>query len=102
LAALSLEQKKKLLWGKKAAATAPARTNWGATEFSNDKDKDKFLKLMGAKKVENQGLVSGAADAPDILKQDKQQQVFNDLEKMYNQGLHFQLAQRGGGRGGLS
>lgn len=99
---MSVDQKKKLLWGNKAAgAAAPSKTNWGATEFSSDKDKEKFLKLMGAKKPQNQASV-GSSDAPEILKQDKQQQVFSDLEKMYNQSLQFQLGQRGGGRTGLS
>jgi hypothetical protein len=43
---LSIEDKKKLLWGDKKVAG----TNWNATEFGDSTEKDKFLRLMGAKK----------------------------------------------------
>ncbi len=49
---MTLEQKKKLLWGKKpdpeepAPSTAFGANRWDTAEFSNAGDKNKFIKLM--------------------------------------------------------
>ena len=51
-APMTLEQKKKLLWGKKpdpeepAPSTAFGANRWDTAEFSNAGDKSKFIKLM--------------------------------------------------------
>ena len=51
-APMSLQQKKKLLWGKKPDPEEPAPSvafganRWDTAEFSNAGDKDKFIKLM--------------------------------------------------------
>jgi len=39
-----------LLWGKKAKETPASSSSWTASHFDDPGRKDKFLKLMGAKK----------------------------------------------------
>lgn len=49
---MTLEQKKKLLWGKKPDPEEPASqetfgaNRWDTAEFDNAGDKNKFIKLM--------------------------------------------------------
>lgn len=51
-APMTLEQKKKLLWGKKADSEEPpaqaafGANRWDTVEFTNAEDKSKFIKLM--------------------------------------------------------
>ncbi len=51
-APMTVDQKKKLLWGKKSDPEEPApaaafgANRWDTAEFSNAGDKDKFIKLM--------------------------------------------------------
>lgn len=51
-APMTLEQKKKLLWGKKAdpeeppAQAAFGANRWDTVEFANAEDKSRFIKLM--------------------------------------------------------
>jgi hypothetical protein len=57
---------------------------------------DKFLKLTGVKKLEAVGELpsqSCTSQTPDIAK--KTQVVWSELEKQYQQGLHYNHEKKG-------
>jgi hypothetical protein len=82
---MSTDQKKKLLWGSKKAATTteePAH-RWDASVslFPDQERQEKFKKLMGVKgdvKVENNGVLQA---------EEKHKELQIDLEKQYTAGL---------------
>jgi len=136
-----IEAKRKMLWGNKSEvpiwfqnrtqivpwpllawkAQPSTRTDWNASEFESEDQKNKFLKLMGAKKPQNatKGSLatssssssppSSSSSAPpaetkdpaatkdnkselpstEILSRGKQNQVFSELEKQYNQSRSY-------------
>ncbi|CAK0736436.1 hypothetical protein CVIRNUC_000746 [Coccomyxa viridis] len=97
--AMTLEQKKKLLWGKKPDAEEPplqeafGANRWDTAEFSKAEDRSKFIKLMGAK-VDAESLKSHAApDRPpspttrEALTKDKQERYLQDVEQHFKTGL---------------
>ena len=54
---------------------------------------DKFLKLTGVKKLEAIATTSTEVNQPDMAK--KTEAVWSDLEKHYQQGLHYNLEKKG-------
>jgi predicted secreted protein len=54
---------------------------------------DKFLKLTGVKKLEATANVPAEVTQPDIAK--KTEAMWTDLEKQYQQGLHYNLEKKG-------
>lgn len=111
---LSVDQKKKLLWGGKKAETqvAPPQARygsnrWDAAEFQSEEDKQKFIKLMGVKGGEAplgpqpapgptpQGggafnpldAGGGESQAHVIMKRDEQERLLGQLEKDFQSGV---------------
>ena len=69
-APMTLEQKKKLLWGKKPVPEEPAPSTgfganrWDTAEFSNAGDRNKFIKLMVMAPVPSIPLIFRHATTP--------------------------------------
>jgi len=105
---LSLAQKKKLLWGNKktepeakeeapvynpiSATHSDPASVWVDSKFSDDKRKDKFLQLMGAKKRKTEEEYDPLkptsplrTDPPPVQStgDPNQDQLYNELEKQY-------------------
>ncbi|KAJ8663350.1 hypothetical protein O0I10_000589 [Lichtheimia ornata] len=85
--------------------------NWNKASFGGDQQqKDKFLRLLGAKKASNQpserqqtkksggGLYGSLKSAID---EDEKHRISNDLQKQFEDGLRFRKQQQMGRRGGL-
>lgn len=101
---MTVEQKKKMLWGDKKAAVATVAApvdakvgsnRWDAAEFQDKGTQDKFRKLMGVKDEVSQSGPDAAA--PSVMKLDQQQRLQNELEREFHEGLR----RRGGGTYGL-
>ncbi|KAK9860368.1 hypothetical protein WJX84_000308 [Apatococcus fuscideae] len=115
---MTADAKKKLLWGKKADASAgqPAPTyganSWHKAEFGSDMAKEKFQKMMGvrppAPTVPQEHETQSAAmfedqEDPDsraraALSKDKQQEMLDNMEQEYARGVRRNFA-RGVGLG---
>jgi len=87
--------KKKLLWGKKTDKTFE-QTKWSGVEFEDPEKRDKFLQLMGAKKLKSESYDPEETSSPEkeqstnptaILTLEQQNRVFSDLEKQFNDGV---------------
>ncbi|KAI9263733.1 small acidic protein family-domain-containing protein [Sporodiniella umbellata] len=79
--------------------------NWNKASFDGDDEKkNKFLKLMGAKKhtgpteQKKGGLFGSLKSSIDI---DESRRISNDLEKQFDHGLQFRKQMQKGRRGGL-
>ncbi|CAL5218606.1 g303 [Coccomyxa viridis] len=98
-APMTLEQKKKLLWGKKpdpqepAPSTAFGANRWDTAEFSNAGDKNKFIKLMGVKanpeSLNPNSAIDGAQSPTtrEALTKDKQDRLLQSVEQHFMTGL---------------
>ncbi|BDA44121.1 probable nuclear inhibitor of protein phosphatase 1 at N-terminal half [Coccomyxa sp. Obi] len=96
---LNAEQKKKLLWGKKAeqVEAAPVEAfganRWDTAEFANDSEKEKFIKLMGVKMVPTVPTAAMAQAQPaspterEALTREKQDRLLHNVEAQFMAGL---------------
>jgi len=80
------EQKRKLLWGKKKESTEEPQTTclgtWKGAKFEDNKQSEKFRKLMGMKgNAEGTGVGSSTAAPQDVSK--KQEELYKNLERQY-------------------
>lgn len=84
------EHKKKLLWsGKKteaAQAASTTATTWANADLGDAARKEKFLKLMGAKKKENEALLQ-APPPPTEAAGPGQDKLFQELEREFLAGI---------------
>lgn len=85
--------------------TAVGWNNWNNASFNgDDAKKNKFLRLMGAKKTGNQpekkkgGLYGGLKSAIDEAENHR---ISHDLEKQFDHGLQFRKQMQKGRHGGL-
>ncbi|KXZ43225.1 hypothetical protein GPECTOR_97g763 [Gonium pectorale] len=101
-AALTAEQKRKLLWGAKkveAAVTQGAQSLFGANRWDRaaevletDKDKEKFQRLMGLKgdlahPQPQPQPPSPGAEAHLAMTREQQERVLSEVEQQYLAGL---------------
>ncbi|KAK9821800.1 hypothetical protein WJX81_006790 [Elliptochloris bilobata] len=102
---MNTEQKKKLLWGKKAepAVAGPAvlygANRWDAAQFASETDKEKFEKLMGVRKVataapHQEDAATHAGDPfahemreREVFSREQQARVLGDVEAQFLAGL---------------
>eukprot|EP00884_Botryococcus_braunii_P003978 jgi/Botrbrau1/13581/Bobra.0307s0004.1 len=99
---LTVEAKKKLLWGKKPepevakdAEEVFGANRWDAAEFDDETEKQKFIKLMGVKGVAPTALTKEQAIAlaqaepseREALSRDKAGRVLAEVEHQFMEGL---------------
>ncbi|CAL8470102.1 g9644 [Coccomyxa elongata] len=94
---LNAEQKKKLLWGKKieqveaAPVEAFGANRWDTAEFADETEKEKFIKLMGVKKVPTVPTAAMARPASpterEALTREKQDRLLHSVEAQFMAGL---------------
>eukprot|EP01129_Flabellula_baltica_P011135 TRINITY_DN4811_c0_g1_i2.p1 TRINITY_DN4811_c0_g1~~TRINITY_DN4811_c0_g1_i2.p1 ORF type:complete len:220 (+),score=78.66 TRINITY_DN4811_c0_g1_i2:12-671(+) len=79
--AMSSDEKKKLLWGKKEDKD----TVWNNVEMGDNEETVRFKKLMGMKEEE---LTKKTKQAPSAYKtKRRQEKMFNQLERQFNKSL---------------
>ncbi|XP_004497722.1 uncharacterized protein [Cicer arietinum] len=84
---LTMDQKKKLLWGsKKSTPTEESGHRWDMAMFDRERQ-EKFNKLMGVKGEAKVELNSDNQNDNDVLRAEKQKELQLDLEKQYTAGL---------------
>jgi len=96
----AVKARRNLLWGPKPQATqmaptstAPGRNDWNQSKFSSASDKEKFMRLMGAKGVK--------AGESDVGKNESQETMFSQLESQYAQGIQIKKSTYSNKRKGL-
>lgn len=80
--------------------------NWDKASFGgDDAKKDKFLRLLGAKKSssDNQEKKKGGlyGSLKSAIDEDENHRISHDLEKQFDHGLQFRKQMQKGRRGGL-
>lgn len=77
------EQKRKLLWGKKNESKEEPKTTclgtWKGAKFDDNKQSEKFRKLMGMKAED--GGEGSSSGGPDVSK--TQEELYKNLERQY-------------------
>eukprot|EP00743_Colponemidia_sp_Colp-15_P006824 GILK01007361.1.p1 GENE.GILK01007361.1~~GILK01007361.1.p1 ORF type:complete len:792 (+),score=140.99 GILK01007361.1:243-2378(+) len=81
LATSTVAQKRKLLWSKESKPSA----QWEQTSFNDERTKDKFLHLMGAKKAKTD--THNSEDSSESRALPDSTQLVEDLEKQFMVGL---------------
>merc|ERR1712100_261511 len=78
---LSVQEKRKLLWGKKKQ-TEPKSNVWASANLGNDEQNKKLLKLMGVKNTDK----IESTPKKNVLNPDAIKKRFDELEKGFEQG----------------
>ncbi|KRX01306.1 SMAD/FHA domain [Pseudocohnilembus persalinus] len=99
----NINQKRSLLWGNKDKKEIPKEKQiWNSLSNVDKDNKLKFMKLLGVKDAETLATQEEKKDKPFVIKSaanvkvDKNQQINDNLEKQYMQGISRKFLGKGG------